>query len=66
MKLITVLWALGCLLFSQSLYAEDTTVEYKIKAGYLYNFTKFVTWADDTEEMRVVADIIHLHPGGRV
>ena len=50
MKLITVLWALGCLLFSQSLYAEDTTVEYKIKAGYLYNFTKFVTWADDNSE----------------
>ena len=50
MKLITVLWALGCLLFSQSLYAEDTTVEYKIKAGYLYNFTKFVTWTDDNSE----------------
>ena len=50
MKLISVLWVLGCLLFSQSLYAEDASVEYKIKAGYLYNFTKFVTWADDNSE----------------
>ena len=50
MKLISVLWALGCLLFSSVLYAEDSSVEYKIKAGYLYNFTKFVTWADDISE----------------
>jgi hypothetical protein len=50
MKLITVLCALGCLLLSQSLYAEDASVEYKIKAGYLFNFTKFVTWADDDSE----------------
>ena len=48
MKHISVLWILGCLLFSQSLFAEDDTVkltkEYKIKAGYVYNFTKFITW----------------------
>lgn len=34
-----------CLLFSQPLYAD--AVEYKIKAGYLYNFTKFITWPED-------------------
>jgi hypothetical protein len=50
MKLTSVLWALGCLLFASVLYAEDASVEYKIKAGYLYNFTKFVTWADDNSE----------------
>jgi hypothetical protein len=33
------------LFFSSSLYADD--VEYKIKAGYLYNFTKFITWPED-------------------
>lgn len=37
-------------MFSQALYAEDSSVEYKIKAGYLYNFTKFVTWPEDNSE----------------
>ena len=50
MKLISVLWFLGCLLFSQLLYADDSSVEYKIKAGYLYNFTKFITWSADSAE----------------
>jgi hypothetical protein len=47
MKYICVLWTLVCLLFSPLLYADDSSVEYKIKAGYLYNFTKFVTWPAD-------------------
>jgi len=34
------------LFFSQSL-AEENSIEYKIKAGYLYNFTKFITWPED-------------------
>jgi hypothetical protein len=34
-------------LFSPLLRADDTSVEYKIKAGYLYNFTKFITWPED-------------------
>ena len=50
MKLISVLWILGCLLFSQLLSADDSSVEYKIKAGYLYNFTKFITWPADNAE----------------
>jgi len=29
-------------------YAEDQTSEYKVKAVYLYNFTKFVSWPDTT------------------
>ena len=32
------------LLFSDCLVADDGNLEYKVKAGYLYNFTKFVTW----------------------
>lgn len=27
--------------------AGNENVEYKIKAGYLYNFTKFITWPDN-------------------
>ncbi len=26
------------------LYADESSLEYKIKAGYLYNFTKFIDW----------------------
>jgi hypothetical protein len=44
MRYISVFLTLVCLLFSQSLLADDLSVEYKIKAGYLYNFTKFITW----------------------
>jgi hypothetical protein len=47
MKLTSALWVLGCLLFSPLLCAEDSSVEYQVKAGYLYNFTKFITWSAD-------------------
>lgn len=33
---------------SQILYAEDFSIENKIKAGYLYNFTKFIAWPKDS------------------
>ncbi|ASF46930.1 hypothetical protein CEK71_13095 [Methylovulum psychrotolerans] len=36
----------GGLLLSPPVCADD--VEYKVKAGYLYNFTKFITWPPDT------------------
>lgn len=48
MKHIGMVWVLGCLLFARVVHADDVTVEYKIKAGYLYNFTKFITWSADT------------------
>ncbi|TRX00722.1 YfiR family protein [Candidatus Methylobacter oryzae] len=35
-------------LFSQHAIADD--VEYKVKAGYLYNFTKFIAWPQDKSE----------------
>ncbi len=38
------------LLFSQQVIADDADVEYKVKAGYLYNFTKFITWPEDKSE----------------
>lgn len=50
MKIFTSLWGLlniALLCFSQLLFADDSVVEYKIKAGYLYNFTKFITWPGD-------------------
>lgn len=35
------------LLFLGQSGAEENPIEYKIKAGYLYNFTKFITWPED-------------------
>ena len=34
----------SCLLFSSEVFPENFDVEYKIKAAYLYNFTKFIYW----------------------
>jgi len=33
-----------CLLFSSNTFSKETNLEYKIKAAYLYNFTKFIYW----------------------
>ncbi len=41
----SILLACSGLLFSPQLFADD--IEYKVKAGYLYNFTKFITWPKD-------------------
>lgn len=32
------------LLFSSALFSNDVSMEDKVKAGYLYNFTKFIYW----------------------
>ncbi|MGZ8136548.1 MAG: YfiR family protein [Methylococcaceae bacterium] len=52
MKIISAPWillCLGCFWVSQLTFADDgdNSVEYKVKAAYLYNFTKFVSWAGD-------------------
>lgn len=39
------LW-MGLTVFSSILYAAQNPLETKIKAAYLYNFTKFVDWPD--------------------
>jgi hypothetical protein len=46
------------LIFKTTAYAEDHTPEYKVKAVYLYNFTKFVSWPDtappgDTQPLNI-------------
>ncbi len=40
---LILLLCLGC----QGIAMANATVEYKVKAGYLYNFTQFVTWIED-------------------
>lgn len=44
-NLLSLILFSSVLLYSGKPYADD--VEYKVKAGYLYNFTKFITWPDD-------------------
>jgi hypothetical protein len=38
---------IASLLFCIQPCAENSSIEYKIKAGYLYNFTKFITWPEN-------------------
>lgn len=35
------------LFFSSLSVAQGSRIEYKIKAGYLYNFTKFISWPEN-------------------
>ena len=37
-----------CLLFSNNVFPDNLDVEYRIKAAYLYNFTKFIYWSPKT------------------
>lgn len=51
MKNIYFLGILFCLLCSLQCYADTVPVdEYKIKAAYLFNFTKFITWSEQSTE----------------
>lgn len=51
MSIIRLLGVLCCLLFLPQAYADAPAIdEYKIKAGYLFNFTKFITWANTNSE----------------
>lgn len=47
MKSIRFFYVVCCLLCLPLSYADTAPInEYKIKAGYLFNFTKFITWSD--------------------
>ncbi|MFA5984102.1 MAG: YfiR family protein [Methylococcaceae bacterium] len=46
--------------------ADDSTVEYKIKAAYLYNFTKFITWPDDFKGANFNICILGNDPFGNI
>lgn len=48
MKNSCLLCVVFCLLCSPLSYADTAPIdEFKIKAGYLFNFTKFITWSDE-------------------
>ncbi|NOT83815.1 MAG: YfiR family protein [Methylococcaceae bacterium] len=50
MQLINKILLLSCLMCglpTHAVVADEDNAEYKIKAGYLYNFIKFVTWPTD-------------------
>lgn len=50
MTVVKVFFALVCIVFLPVLLADDSVVEYKVRAGYLYNFTKFITWPVDNSK----------------
>jgi hypothetical protein len=39
-----VLAGVGVVLLAGSAFAQETALEYEVKAAYLYNFVKFVAW----------------------
>ena len=55
MKTICLFCVLCCLSCLVPVYAETAPIdEYKVKAGYLFNFTKFIAWpADNTETFNI-------------
>lgn len=46
-------------------FAQDRSVEYKIKAAYLYNFTKFITWPEDDSRFFNIC-IVGIDPFGEI
>ncbi len=53
------------LLVSGQLAAAEANLEYKIKAGYLYNFTKFIVWPE-TKNLTFNLCILGQDPFGAV
>lgn len=43
---VLVKWLLLCCCVSHPSQADENNMEYKVKAAYLYNFTKFITWPE--------------------
>lgn len=44
---VFLLW----LIINSNAYSDSEAIdEYKVKAGYIYNFTKFITWADNNND----------------
>ncbi len=56
---------ISSLFFSGYSLASNSNIEYKIKAGYLYNFTKFITWPEDELESFNIC-IVGKDPFGRI
>lgn len=49
-KWLSLLLAFAVSLSAQPSFAEKHSLEYKVKAGYIYNFTKFIKWPNDHSE----------------
>lgn len=41
-----VKWLVVCWCITSTSQADEYNLEYKVKAAYLYNFTKFITWPE--------------------
>jgi len=48
--LFAMLFLIVSLFWSPLSVAQEDSIEYKIKAGYLYNFTKFISWPENESE----------------
>ncbi|MDP3837405.1 MAG: YfiR family protein, partial [Methylococcales bacterium] len=66
MKSIRLLCVFVCALLCLShAYADTSPVEeYKIKAGYIFNFTKFITWSKEADRETFNICIVGSDPFG--
>ena len=48
--LLAMLFLIVSMFSATQSFAQGNSIEYKIKAGYLYNFTKFVSWPENESE----------------
>jgi len=48
--LLSLFFLAALVSLSKLSFAQDNSIEYKIKAGYLYNFTKFISWPENESE----------------
>jgi hypothetical protein len=48
--LFAMLFLIVSVFLSTLSFAQEDNIEYKIKAGYLYNFTKFISWPENESE----------------
>ena len=48
--LFAMLFLIVSIFSPEQSFAQGNSIEYKIKAGYLYNFTKFISWPENESE----------------
>jgi hypothetical protein len=62
-RLVLLLFVAICV---RPVVAQDVTLEYRVKAAYLYNFVKFVEWPDASEKGPVNICVAGHNPFGHV
>ena len=66
-KMILILLTLCCMPLLHLNAASSSNKEYKVKAAFIYNFAKYVTWPEssfETQESKLVIGVVGKNPFG--